>query len=140
MTPYNIRRFLGYSALAVIFAVLLTGCALFPSMFDGQEHARLVDIHMASADDSVCRDRDTASRVATKMYQDAGWVWNYGQHLTNNEKMARMEQELLSMTKELYERYQKTDTVSQFYCKSKFENIHRATTTIIKVSARRPRS
>lgn len=139
MTPYNLRRIFGYSVLAVILAVLLTGCALFPSSFDSNEHARIVDIHVASADAAVCQDRDSAARAAKNMYQDAVWVWNYGQYLTNNEKMTAMERELLSMTKELADRYAKADAVSAFYCRSKFENIHRATTTMIKVSARRPR-
>lgn len=139
MTPYNIRRIVGYSVIAVIVAVLLTGCALFPSKFDSNEHARIVDIHVTSADNSVCQDRDAAARAAKTMYQDAVWVWNYGQYLTNNEKMTAMERELLSMTKELADRYARPDPVSNFYCRSKFENIHRATTTMIKVSARRPR-
>jgi len=139
MTPYNLRRILGYSVLAVIFVVLLTGCAIFPSKFDAHEHARVVDIHVASADATVCQDRDLAARTAKSMHQDAVWVWNYGQYLTNNEKMTAMEQELVNMTKELTDRYAKADTVSAFYCRSKFENIHRATTTMIKVSARRPR-
>ena len=139
MTPYNIRRIVGYGLIAVILVLALTGCALFPSSFDSNEHARLVNIHVASSDAAVCQDRDTAARLSREMYTDARWVWNYGQHLTNNEKMSKMEQELVSMTKELADRYAQAGTVSAFYCRSKFENIHRATTTIIKVSARRPR-
>lgn len=140
MTPYNIRRLVGYSAIALLFIILLTGCALFPSMFDANEHARIVNIHVAAIDDSVCAKKETAAPVAQQMYQDARWVWHYGQHLSDNEKMTKMEFELMQITKELADRYEKTDTVSTFYCKNKFENIRRATDTIIKVSARRPRS
>ena len=140
MSSYHKRRIIGYSGLAILFAILLTGCALFPSMFDSNEHARIVNIHVASIDDSVCQSRDTAGPVARQMYQDARWVWHYGQHLSDNEKMTAMESELMKITRELADRYDKAESVSTYYCKNKFENIRRATDTIIKVSARRPRS
>ena len=136
---YNMRRYIGYSLLAASFAGLLSGCALWPSLFDSNEHARIVNIHVAALDDSVCAKRETAMPVAHQMYHDAQWVWHYGQHLRNNEKMTGMEFNLMQITKELNDRYVKGD-VSTFYCKSKLENIRRATDTIIKVSARRPRS
>jgi hypothetical protein len=140
MTPYNIRRLVGYSAITMLFILLLTGCALFPSMFDANEHARIVNIHVAAIDDSVCNRRESAAPVAQQMYQDARWAWHYGQHLSDNEKMTKMELELMQITKELADRYESTATVSVLYCKNKFENIRRATDTIMKVSARRPRS
>lgn len=140
MTPYNTRRVVGYTAMVLLFTLLLTGCALFPSMFDANEHARIVNIHVASIDDTVCDRRESAAPVAQQMYQDARWVWHYGQHLSDNEKMTAMEFELMKITKELSDRYTKSDTVSTFYCRNKFENIRRATDAIIKVSARRPRS
>jgi hypothetical protein len=46
----------------------------------------------------------------------------------------------MMITKEIADRYAKSDTVSVFYCKNKFENIRRATDTMMKVSARRPRT
>ena len=140
MTSYNLRRIIGYSALTVLLAVLLTGCALWPSAFDSAEHARIVNIHVAAIDDSVCNSRERAAPVAQQMYQDARWAWHYGQSLVDNEKMTRMSFELMMITKELAERYAKSDTVSTYYCKNKFENIRRATDTVIKVSARRPRT
>jgi hypothetical protein len=140
MTPYNLRRIIGYSVLTVLLTVLLSGCALWPSAFDSEEHARLVNIHVASIDDSVCNNRDTAAPVAQQMFVDARWAWHYGQSLTDNEKMTRMSFELMMITKEIADRYSSSATVSVFYCKNKFENIRRATDTAIKVSARRPRS
>ena len=140
MTPYNIRRIVGYSALTVLLTVMLTGCALWPSAFDSQEHARIVNIHVAAIDDSVCNSRERAAPVAQQMFADARWAWHYGQSLVDNEKMTRMSFELMMITKELAERYAKSDTVSTYYCKNKFENIRRATDTVIKVSARRPRT
>jgi hypothetical protein len=135
----NWRRYISYTVLAILFVGLLAGCALWPSLFDTNEHARIVNIHVASLDNSVCAKRETAAPVAQQMYQDSLWVWHYGQTLRNNQAMISMELNLMQITKELNDRYAKGD-VSVFYCKNKFENIQRATDTIIKVSARRPRS
>ena len=140
MTALDIRRIIGYSALTILLAAMLTGCALWPSAFDSAEHARMVNIHVAAIDDSVCNSRERAAPVAQQMFADARWAWHYGQSLVDNEKMTRMSFELMMITKELAERYAKSDTVSTYYCKNKFENIRRATDTVIKVSARRPRT
>lgn len=126
--------------LAVIaVTATVAGCALFPSQFDNQEHARLVNVHVASKDNSVCSRPDDARVVAELMYRESEWVWHYGQTLPDNSKMVAMESNLLEITRELRDRYQRPDPVSAFYCRSKFENIHRATSTMIAVSARRPR-
>ena len=51
-----------------------------------------------------------------------------------------MTENLMAMTKELDDRYKKTDTaVSVVYCRAKFRTIHQATETILRVSARRER-
>lgn len=140
MTPYNIRRIVGWTGIALVLVLLLASCAPFPSNFDNQEHARIVNIYMTSLDDSVCSNREQATVRADSMYQDARWVWAYGQHLPDNEALSRMETDLMVMTRELSERYHKADTVSLFYCRNKFENIRKATETMLKASARRPRS
>ena len=140
MTPYNIRQIIGYSALTILLAAMLTGCALWPSAFDNQEHARIINIHVAAIDDAVCNRRESAAPVAQQMFADARWAWHYGQSLTDNEKMTKMSFELMMITKEMADRYDSTATVSVFYCKNKFENIRRATDTMMKVSARRPRT
>lgn len=139
MSPYNKRRIIGYSLLIIIFLMLLVGCSMFPSKFDSQEHARIVNVHFVSLNDSVCSNREQAAQVSNTMYQDAYWAYVYGSSLPDNGPMSRMSADLMSMTKELRDRYQRSESVSQFYCKSKLENIRRATDTMIKASARRPR-
>ena len=139
MTPYNRRRIIGYSLLALLCLLLLSGCGLLPGRFDGQEHAMIVNVHVISQDSNVCDSRDSAYLAAQTMYQDARWAWNYGRDLPNNDKMAAMTANLMAITKELDDRYKKGDAVSATYCRLKFKNIHQATDTILKVSARRPR-
>lgn len=139
MSDYNLRRLVGYGLIALLMLLLLTGCGLFPSKFDNQEHAMIVNVHVISQDDGVCNTPNSAYMAAQTMYQDARWAWNYGRDLPNNEKMMTMTANLMAMTKELDDRYKKGDSVSVTYCKLKFKNIHQATDTILKVSARRPR-
>jgi len=139
MTPYNRPRIIGYGLLVLLCALLLTGCGLFPARFDGQEHGMIVNVHVISQDDAVCNSRDSAYLAAQTMYQDARWAWNYGRHQPDNAPMATMTANLMAMTRELDDRYKKGDSVSATYCRLKFKNIHQATDTILKVSARRPR-
>lgn len=139
MTPYNVRRLVGYSLLIIIVLLSLSGCGLFPSRFDSQEHAMIVNVHVISQDDGVCNTPNSAYMAAQTMYQDARWAWNYGRDIPDNEKMTKMTENLMAMTRELDDRYKKGDPVSVVYCKLKFKNIHQATDTILKVSARRPR-
>jgi len=133
------RRLLGYLVIAVGLMWLVAGCALWPSAFDSQEHARLVNIQVASQDSSVCANPEQVKAISMQMYRDAAWAHTYGSSLPDNSKMSRMESNLLSMTKELADRYQQATPPSAVYCRSKFENIHRGASTITAVSARRPR-
>ena len=125
--------------MTLLLPLALAGCAAFPSQFDANEHARIVNIHVISIDDTVCTDRARAATASQGMYTDARWVYHYGRLLPDNDAMSKMEIELLTMTKELADRYEKADPVSVFYCRAKFENIKKATDVMIKVSARRPR-
>lgn len=129
------KRITGY----VLLSITLSACALFPSTFDAQEHARIVDIYQTSKNRSVCINRDLAQSTAENMARDAEWLYVYGAPQPNNEKMANMERNLRDITKELADRYYKPEPVSRFYCEQKFENINRATKIMLEVSARRPR-
>lgn len=125
---------------SMIVCLALAGCALWPSKFDTQEHARIINIYVASKDNSACTSPEQARPLANQMYRDAEWLYHYGSTLTDNEDMTKMELSLLGMIRELRDRYNREDKVSVLYCRSKFDNIHRATETMIKVSARRPRT
>ena len=58
------RRLLGYLVIAIGLMWLVSGCALWPSAFDGQEHARLVNIQVASRDSSVCANPEQVKAIA----------------------------------------------------------------------------
>lgn len=124
----------------VLASLLLTACSIFPSAFDGQEHARIVSIHVAAKDNTICNLAEQARPTVNQMYHDSEWLYHYGSTLGDNEDMSKMELYLLGMVREIRDRYNKEERVSVLYCKSKFDNIHRATEKMMQVSARRPRS
>lgn len=127
--------------ISTIFAVLLlTACSIFPSAFDGQEHARIVSIHVAAKDNTVCDSPDRARPTVNQMYRDTEWLYHYGSNVENNEDLTRMELYLLGMVREARDRYNREERVSVLYCKSKFDNIHRTTEKMMQVSGRRSRS
>lgn len=123
---------------ALVITAWLAGCAILPSSFDGQEHARLVTINQLSADPKVCATRDLALITSLEITREADWVHRYGASLGNNQNMTRMHANLLAMSRELSERYGRGE-VSVVYCRAKLDNIHKASQTMIGVSARRPR-
>lgn len=123
---------------AAALVMSLQACALLPSSFDSQEHARLVTINQLSADNRVCATPALAAGISREITREADWVYRYGTSLADNQNMTQMERDLLAMSTELSDRYQKGE-VSVVYCRSKLDNIHKATQTMIGVSARRPR-
>lgn len=125
-----------WSALAL--TLWLAGCAILPSSFDAQEHARIVTINQLSADNRICNTRELAAATAREITREADWLHRYGASLGDNQNMTKMEANLLAMSTELSDRYNRGE-VSVVYCRSKLDNIHRATQTMIGVSARRPR-
>ena len=124
--------------LTMLVTLILSGCALFPSAFDPQEHARLVTISQLSADNRVCANTALAAAVSQEIVREADWLHRYGSSLSNNQDMSSMEGNLLSISRELQERYA-NGHVSVVYCRLKLDNIHSAAGRIMAVSARRPR-
>lgn len=124
--------------LTVILVVVLAGCSLLPSSFDGIEHSYLINIAELSSDTKVCDDKSRAVYTSQQITTHAQWVYRYGRSMDRNEKMATMEKDLLDMSRELSDRYG-NGAVSVVYCRSKLINIHNAANAIISISSRRPR-
>lgn len=124
---------------AVSTACLLSACALFPSYFDSNEQARVTDIILLSQDDSVCARSDMAT-VAQDIDRSAQWLKIYSASLPRNNALTDMTKNLASVTQDFRTAYQKDRPPSQFYCKAKIKIIHEATTRMLEVSGRRPRS
>ena len=118
-------------------AVLLSGCALFPSQFDGQEQNAIVDLVVMSRPE-LCITPEMATH-AQAMNLRAEWLQVYSSSLPNNEKIQAMNTNMVEMTQDLARRYQGGATASRFFCETRMKNINRAARTMLDVSGRRPR-
>lgn len=122
----------------LITLLLLSSCSWLPSSFDNMEHSYLVTLNQLSADARACDDPARAVYTSQQLLGQAQWLHRYGSSLPRNSQLMVMEQNLLNMSRELADRYH-SGSVSPAYCRSKLDNIHRATETIIEVSGKRPR-
>lgn len=138
MTPYNFRRIIGYSGLAIVVLLLLMACA---APFDSNEHGNLTSINqMASRGRELCATPEQARAAAETLATQSQWIYIYSSHLKGNKEMMQMSQNLMEMTRDFQTRYAQATTPSRIYCSSKMENIRDATETMLKVSGRRTRS
>jgi hypothetical protein len=119
-------------------AVLLSGCALWPSQFDGQEQNAIVDLVVMSRPE-LCVTPEISTH-AHAINLRAEWLQVYSSSLPNNEKVQAMNTNMVEMTQDLARRYQGGATASRFFCESRMKNINKAARTMLDVSGRRPRS
>lgn len=119
-------------------AVLLSGCALWPSQFDSQEQNAIVDLVVMSRPE-LCVTPEIATH-AQAINLRAEWLQVYSSSVPNNEKIQAMNTNMVEMTQDLARRYQGGATASRFFCESRMKNINKAARTMLDVSGRRPRS
>ena len=137
MTPYNIRRMIGYLALGLTVVIILAACA---APFDAKEHGGVATIHQLALNGrAACDNPDTARAMAHEMARQSQWVYIYASSLDGNREMARMAKELMDITQDFHTRYQQPTAPSKIYCQAKVDNVNKATDIMLKVSGRRTR-
>ena len=137
MTPYNIKRIVGYSTLALTVVLILAACA---APFNAKEHGGVVTVHQLAVNGkSACDNVDTAKALAQQMAQHSQWVYIYASTLDGNREMTRMAKELMDITHDFDVRYQQPAAPSKIYCQAKVDNVKKATDIMLKVSGRRTR-
>jgi hypothetical protein len=127
------------SISVISVALALSACALFPSYFDPNEQARITDIILLSQDDSVCASTNMPA-VARDIDHSAQWLKTYSASIPRNNALTDMTRNLAGVTHDFKLSYQKEKQPSQFYCRAKIKIINEATTRMLDVSGRRPRS
>lgn len=127
-------------SLSLALVPMLVACAIFPSAFDYNEHAKVADIVQLSQDSDICQNHSDAKQTSQIMFHRSDWLKIYGTTLPNNDKMVKMHANLYDMTKELADKMNNTESKpSVFYCREKIESINAAAKKILEVSGRRPR-
>lgn len=123
----------------VSVAFLLSACAIFPSYFDYNEQARLVDIIELTKTDAVC-STDEIKTVSKDIRKNVDWLLTYSSSLPNNSKVQEMEKNLSEIVGDFDKRYQGDKPPSKFFCSAKIKNINEAARKMLSVSGRRPRA
>lgn len=123
----------------VSIAFALSACALFPSYFDYNEQARLVDIIELTKTDAVCAT-DEIKSVSRDIRQKTDWLITYSSSLPDNVKIQEMNKQLSDIVGDFDRRYQSDKPPSKFFCSAKIKNINEAARKMLSVSGRRPRS
>ena len=127
----------------VCSALLLTGCALFPSQFDSNEQARITDIVVLTVDEkATCENASRAYLVAKDVDEHARWLVIYGGSLPDNDKLTSGYVKLREISRDMVKRYSQgpDKDPSRVYCESKIKSMNRAAQTLLQASGRRPRS
>lgn len=124
---------------AVSAAFLLSSCALWPSWFDYNEQARIVDIIELTKSDSVC-STDEIKSVSKEIRSKVDWLMTYSNSLPDNQKIQAMNKSLSDIVGDFDRRYQSDKPPSKFFCTAKIKNINEAAHKMLSVSGRRPRA
>ena len=130
--------------LLIISIGLLSGCTLidayFMAKYDTNEYALINEVTVKSqlAQDD-CKDYNVSKTNAKVVYESSLSFSKFTMYIPRNEDATKMSQKLLLLTKGTKEYYDTHDKVSEFFCKSKFQQINKSAEEIQSVLARKPR-
>jgi hypothetical protein len=122
--------------------VLLTGCstltnlydAYFMAGYDTNEYGLITNIRTISETSiSYCSDTSKIKVVANTLYVKSIEFKNFTQYIPNNEDANKLSLDLVKLTKQAKEIYDKGDTVSEGFCKIKLQQINRSAEKIQQV-------
>jgi hypothetical protein len=128
-------RTLGYTALMILFTIMLVGCA---ARFDSNEYARMVDIRMELSE-SRCADDADARVMSLAIDRHVSWLSVYSQHLPDNSNTRKMIESMKRSTDEFRDRYAQSQSPSVVYCRLKVRAMQDQVDIILKTTARRER-
>lgn len=130
--------------LLLILIIPLTGCTLVDAYlmakYDTNEYALINEVTVKSqlAQDD-CKDYDKSKTNSKTVYESSLSFSKFTMYIPRNEDATKMSQKLLLLTKGTKEYYDTHDKVSEFFCKSKFQQINKSAEEIQSVLARKPR-
>jgi hypothetical protein len=130
--------------IILLSVFLLSGCTLvdayFMAKYDTNEYALINEVTVKSQlSQDDCKDYNVSKINAKSVYESSLSFSKFTMYIPRNEDATKMSQKLLLLTKGTKEYYDTHDKVSEFFCKSKFQQINKSAEEIQSVLARKPR-
>ena len=130
--------------LLLISVMMLSGCTLvdayFMAKYDTNEYALINEVSSKSyLAQEECKDYNKTKLNVKSIYDSSLSFSKFTMYIPRNEDATKMSQKLLLLTKGTKEYYDTHDKVSEFFCKSKFQQINKSAEEIQSVLARKPR-
>ena len=130
--------------ISLILVTSLSGCALVDAYlmakYDSTEYA-LVNKVKTKADLALedCKDQEKSKVNADKLYFTAVEFKNFAQNIPRNEDTTKLAGNLVDLTKQGKDMYAKGTSVSETFCKLKFQQVSRSADVAQKVIGKKPR-
>jgi hypothetical protein len=123
---------------------ILPGCALLDAYFmagyDNQEYALINSIRTnAELNVNLCTDQPKSKNTFDYLYSKSVEFKNFTQYIPNNEDAFKLSEQMVELSKQGKEMYDKGDPVSTGFCKLKLQQINRTSEQIQKVIGSKPR-
>lgn len=135
MNVINLKKIIGYPAIAIMLVLLVAGCA---ARFDSNEYARMVDVRMELVESRCANDSD-ARIMSQAIDRHMSWLLVYSQHLPDNSNTRKMIESMKRSTDEFRDRYNQPQAPSGTYCRLKVRAMQDQVDIILKTTARRER-
>lgn len=134
--------------LASSVIVLLPGCAVvgkfydayFMAKYDTNEYGLINKIRTVSElAVEECKDRDKSITNFKTLYYTSTELKNFTQHIPNNPDASKLAGNMVELSKQGKEMYDKSPNVSENFCKLKLQQINRSADTAQKAIGAKPR-
>jgi hypothetical protein len=130
--------------LSALIVTSLSGCALIDAYFmagyDNQEYAIITNIRTnAELNAGLCTDQVKSKATFDYLHFKSVEFKNFTQHIPNNQDAHKLSDQMVELSKQGKEMYDKNDNVSAGFCKLKLQQINRTAETIQKVIGSKPR-
>ena len=129
---------------AVILTTTLSGCSLidayFMAKYDNVEYALLNKINtLSELSVSDCKDQNKSYGNFEGLYWTAVELRNFSQYIPRNAETQKLASNMVELTKQGKEMYEKGTTVSETFCKLKLGQINRSAKVAQEVIGKKPR-
>jgi len=130
--------------ITLFLTTSLSGCALFDAYnmatYDSAEYALVNKIRTQSElSINECKNSMKSQINFIDMHYASIELRNFSQYLPNNNDAYKLSGNLVDLTKQGVEAYDKGSTVSEIFCKFKLQQINRSAETAQKAIGNKPR-